>query len=120
MIFGTGPEVDALRDLRDAAIADRAETLARDLCNHPAALMEWLDDQSMSLADIMLVHPASAVRASADTMLLRSALHSEHVGPVSLGWMMEQIQQWLVKRPELIEEATKSVDTAATPGRAAP
>lgn len=113
------PEEAARRDLRDAAIEAEIESFARTLCDEPEMLLEWLDEQCMGLIDIR-VHSPSGVGSSADTALLRAALDSERNPATSCGWIMEQIQKWLMARPEMRKHAIEVVDEALAPGRKAP
>ena len=104
------PERVAELDRRDAAIDHEIETFARFLVENPAELMEWLGCQQLGLVDISVVHPLTQFRASADEMLLHMALSSERVGPMKTGWIIEQIQAWLMQRPEIRSRAVAIVD----------
>lgn len=100
MIFGTGPEVDALRDLRDAAIEAHIEEMITD----PQTLMLWLDEQTMSLADISVKHPHGE-RVPADEALLWCAMHFQRAT-----WVIDQIEDWLRRNPTLLKQIERAID----------
>lgn len=106
------PELVATRDLRDAAIEERTNDLARALCSDAEELLVWLGDRSMQLCDIRVKSPYG-VTTDADVALMQAAIRSERAPAQSTAWVIEQIHGWLIKNPSLIEQATSEVDAPA-------
>lgn len=95
--------------MRAAAIEERVDDLARALCGDAEELLVWLADRDLQLCDIRVTSPLG-VTTDADVALMQAAIRCERMPAVSTAWVIEQINRWLIKRPELIEQAKAEVD----------
>lgn len=90
----------AKRDRRAAAIEATIEERTRALCDQADDLLEWLADRNLGLIDIRVQHPVTLDSMDADVALVHAAIFG-----TSAGWVMDQIEKWLVASDEMRKHA---------------
>lgn len=119
-MYAIHPEILSAQSLRkDIAIEREVDSIVKQLCDSPADLLDWLEEQGLLLTDIQVKTPTGRT-VNAARALLQAARDCERGPAQSTAWVLEQVAQWLQQRPEVAAEATKNVKSRATSGRSEP
>jgi hypothetical protein len=120
-MYAIHPEILSAQSLREELAVEREiGDIVRQLCDDPAELTDWLDEQGLLLTDIQVKTPTGRT-VNAARALLQAARDCERGPAQSTAWVIEQIAQWLQQRPEVAAEAKKNVEGRVAPrGRSEP